>query len=260
MTTLWHGNVFDVTSPLWGESTGTVKFHSQNTHDAGLDVFGDILLLLISSFVLRSFGYCNSSFTHPAEQCPITLKDYRHHFPHLYVVIFTVFSLCFRSPPTSSSLLLWTLLASTSMIDPSTRSGRPFWTQETALRRVWTWKTRMKDWFVDFSFAIFSCHDDVIKWKHFPRNWPFVRGIHPFPGEFPAQRPVTLSFDYFFDLRLNKRLSKPSLRWWWFETLSRPLCRHCNIIIHVVNCPYLFARRLSNIEYHASITRFQFYL
>ena len=24
-------------------------------------------------------------------------------------------------------------------------------------------------------------HDDVIKWKHFPRNWPFVRGIHRFP-------------------------------------------------------------------------------
>ena len=23
-----------------------------------------------------------------------------------------------------------------------------------------------------------SCHDDVIKWKHLPRNWPFVRGIH----------------------------------------------------------------------------------
>ena len=21
-------------------------------------------------------------------------------------------------------------------------------------------------------------HDDVIKWSHFPRNWPFVRGIH----------------------------------------------------------------------------------
>ena len=25
------------------------------------------------------------------------------------------------------------------------------------------------------------CHDDVIKWKHFPRNWPFVRGIHRSP-------------------------------------------------------------------------------
>ena len=27
-------------------------------------------------------------------------------------------------------------------------------------------------------------------------------------GEFPAQRAVTRSFDVFFDLRLNKRLSK----------------------------------------------------
>ena len=24
-------------------------------------------------------------------------------------------------------------------------------------------------------------HDDVIKWKHFPRNWPFVRRIHRSP-------------------------------------------------------------------------------
>ena len=44
-------------------------------------------------------------------------------------------------------------------------------------------------------------------------------------GEFPTQRPVTRSFDVFFDLRLNKRLSKQS--WgWWFETLSRPLWPH----------------------------------
>ena len=26
-----------------------------------------------------------------------------------------------------------------------------------------------------------SCHDDVIKWKFFPRYWPFVRGIHRSP-------------------------------------------------------------------------------
>ena len=49
----------------------------------------------------------------------------------------------------------------------------------------------------------------------------------PVTGEFPAQRPVARSFDNFFDLRLNKRLSKQS--WgWWFETLSRLLLRHCN--------------------------------
>ena len=28
-------------------------------------------------------------------------------------------------------------------------------------------------------------HDDVIKWKHFPRYWPFVRGIHRSPVKFP---------------------------------------------------------------------------
>ena len=31
-----------------------------------------------------------------------------------------------------------------------------------------------------------SCnHDDVIKWKHFPRDWPFVRGIHRSPVNSP---------------------------------------------------------------------------
>ena len=33
-------------------------------------------------------------------------------------------------------------------------------------------------------------------------------GNSPVTGEFPAQRPVTQSFDVFFDLRLTKRLSK----------------------------------------------------
>ena len=41
----------------------------------------------------------------------------------------------------------------------------------------------------------FPVHDDVIKWKHFPRYWPFVRGIH-----------------------------------WWFETPSRPLWRQCKFV------------------------------
>ena len=49
----------------------------------------------------------------------------------------------------------------------------------------------------------------------------------PVSGEFPAQRAVTRSFNVFYDLRLNKWLSKQS---WgcWFETPSRPLWHHCN--------------------------------
>ena len=69
-------------------------------------------------------------------------------------------------------------------------------------------------------------------WRHqmetFSALLAICAGNSPVPGEFPAQRPVTRSFAIFFDLRLNKRLSKQS--WgWWFETPSRPLWRHRNV-------------------------------
>ena len=44
-------------------------------------------------------------------------------------------------------------------------------------------------------------------------------GNSPVTGEFTAQRPVTRSFDVFFDLRLNK--------WgWWFDGEAGDLRRH----------------------------------
>ena len=54
-------------------------------------------------------------------------------------------------------------------------------------------------------------------------------GIHRSPVNSPHKkaRPVTRSFDVFFYLLLNKRLSKQS-RGWRFETPSHPLWRHCN--------------------------------
>ena len=55
----------------------------------------------------------------------------------------------------------------------------------------------------------------------------FFEGNSPVTGEFHSRRPVTRSCDVFFDLRLNKRLSNPTRRW-WLETPSRSLWRHCN--------------------------------
>ena len=55
----------------------------------------------------------------------------------------------------------------------------------------------------------------------------FCVGNSPVNGEFPTQRPMTRSFDVFFGLRPNKRLSKQWRRW-WFETPTRSLWRHCN--------------------------------
>ena len=49
-------------------------------------------------------------------------------------------------------------------------------------------------------------------------------------GEFPAQRPVTRRVDAFFDLRLTEQLSKES-RGWSFETPSRPLWSHSNVVL-----------------------------
>ena len=68
-------------------------------------------------------------------------------------------------------------------------------------------------------------------WRHQMETFSALLALcaenSPVTGEFPSQRPVTRSFDVFFDLRLNKRLSKPS-RHQWFETPLHPLWRHCN--------------------------------
>ena len=75
-------------------------------------------------------------------------------------------------------------------------------------------------------------------WRHQMETFSALLAISPVPGEIPTQRPVTRGFDVFFDLRLNKRLSKQS--WgWWFETLSRPLWRHRNAI-SIVGLPFCF--------------------
>ena len=66
--------------------------------------------------------------------------------------------------------------------------------------------------------------DDVIIWKLFRVTVPLWREL---TSGFPLHRPVTRSFDVFFDLRLNTRLGKQWRRR-WFETPSRLSWRHCN--------------------------------
>ena len=89
-------------------------------------------------------------------------------------------------------------------------------------------------WYLCYWWLVFSLygrvwHDDVIKCKHFPRYWPFVSGIHRSPVDYPHKKPVTLSVDVFFYLRLNKRLSKQSRRRRrWFEMPLRSLWRQSN--------------------------------
>ena len=70
-------------------------------------------------------------------------------------------------------------------------------------------------------------------WHHQMETYSALLAINagnsPVTGEFHAQRPVTRLFDVIFDLRPNKRLSK-QLWGWWFETPSRPLWCHSNVV------------------------------
>ena len=70
------------------------------------------------------------------------------------------------------------------------------------------------------------------------------------PGEFPTQRPVTRSFDVFFDLRLHGRFSKQS-PCWWFETPSCPFWRHNNVVAFMpaATNPQAISRHQVTIRY-----------
>ena len=59
-------------------------------------------------------------------------------------------------------------------------------------------------------------------------NGNIFRVTGPLCRELPSQRPVMRIFGVFFDLCLNKWLRK-QLRRLWSETLSRSLCRLCNV-------------------------------
>ena len=63
-------------------------------------------------------------------------------------------------------------------------------------------------------------HDDVIKWKHFPRYWPFVLGIHRSPLTKASKAEL-----WCFLLSAPETNETPG----WFETPSRSLWRHCNV-------------------------------
>ena len=61
----------------------------------------------------------------------------------------------------------------------------------------------------------------------------FCAGNSPVTGEFLAQRPVTRSFGVFFDLRLNKCLSKQWRRWWRHLAHYDVIVMKCRIVIQI---------------------------
>ena len=91
---------------------------------------------------------------------------------------------------------------------------------------LWMWYKQNETKPCVYITRLVECHDDVIKWKHFPRYWPAVRGIcrSLVNSTHKCQWRGALIFSLIF--AWNKQLSKQS--WgWWFAT---PLRCHCNVI------------------------------
>ena len=115
------------------------------------------------------------------------------------------------------------------------RISRSYWQVSPQLRCNDTWL--IWAWFKGSNLRFYKSKNFYSReineswWRHqmetFSALLAICAGNSPVPGEFPT-RPVTRSFDVFFDLRLNKRLSK---QWWgwWFKTLSVSSWRHRNV-------------------------------
>ena len=85
---------------------------------------------------------------------------------------------------------------------------------------TWTYPLHLYQYFHLDLFSYIWFYHSVMIWCHkmetFSASLAFFAGNLPVTGEFPRQRPVPLSFDVFFDLCLNKQLSKQS-GCGWFE-------------------------------------------
>ena len=93
-----------------------------------------------------------------------------------------------------------------------------------ALSMLRLWWSQLSIFINDISISVYKLSVKTW-WRHQMETFSALLAICA--GISPVQRPVTLSFDVFFDLHPNKRLSK---QWWgwWFEMPSCPLWPHRN--------------------------------
>ena len=74
----------------------------------------------------------------------------------------------------------WWTLNTRSTLTSMPREKQSRWNQDMVVREIRRTHEGWKPW-----ERFPQCHHDVIKWKHFPRYWPFVRGIHRWPVNSP---------------------------------------------------------------------------
>ena len=204
-----NGNSFRVTGHLCGEFTGHRWIPLTKASDPELWCF------LWSAPEIN--GWVNNR----------EAGDLRHHSAHYDVTVMGYSNKCMIGHPIFLGLLLISIPLGqlTSMKWKYGHCDEHF--VGCNVDNFWCNQSRTILQPLSCHFVVESSHDDVIKWKHFPRYWPFGRGIHRSPVNSPHKGQWRGALMFTLIRALNKQLSKQP--WGWcFETPWRPLWRHCN--------------------------------
>ena len=147
------------------------------------------------------------AFHYPLRYPADAIHKKRHHYSKTFVLLFIYVESNHMKRQVS---VMWLYLN----IDSRPFSGRKCFTmsiytyptKEVPQQRGLSWRRHQME---TFSALLANC-----------------AGNSPVTCEFPTQRPVTRSFDIYFDKRLSKQ------PWgWWFETPSRSLWLHRNVCL-----------------------------
>ena len=96
-----------------------------------------------------------------------------------------------------------------------------------------------------FPIVVIVFHDDVIKWKHFPRHWPFVRGIHRWPVD--SLRKTSDAELWCFLSSAPEQTFEQTIETTAIWDPLHPLWRHCKAL--VVCLTWLCYHILSPVTY-----------
>ena len=112
----------------------------------------------------------------------------------------------------------------------------------------------------------FMFHDDVIKWKHFPRNWPFVREIHRSPVNFPHKGQwrgalmFSLIYAWINDWVNNREAGDLRRQHGHYDVIVMLLDRHYNhdlVQLRYVNWFFFFGILVPRTDFNKSQLTFQ---
>ena len=220
----------------WVNNRGAVDLRR---HRADYDVAVKHILEFTSSFELLSISFC---CVFVRWICIFLFLWRKYSFHHWSVIPLNnfqrIYAISGRQLKRIESVKRSPVFASYSETLSGLRSIRAYHQQDRFIENAdWLLDNSVKSYFLVTTSNRYGLwivkpdfHDNVIKWKHFPRYWPFVRGIRRSPVNSPhkGQWPRALLFSLICTWK--KRLSKQSTRR-CFETLSRSLWRHCNVMM-----------------------------